>query len=222
MSVNPWERQPYDTPASWVYFQIYLELDPPRSINEAYRIYRARKGKKTARNQGAPGHWRELAAGKDWNGQPIDGALTWADRAAAWEDHLAALERQKWVKRRLELKEKEWDVGEKLLERAQEMLLFPVAATMTEDEKTIIMPAKWTMRDIPAVAAAASKIARLAADMATENVSIDWREEARKAGIEDPDAIYRRLVEHFQAALAGADDAGSLEGSPTEPGESDQ
>jgi hypothetical protein len=220
--LNPYERQPYDTPAAWAYFQLYLEQDPPRSINEAYRVWLARKGRKLARKIGAPGSWRNLSTGKAPSGNPLPGALTWAERAAAWDDHLAALERNKWVERRLALKEKEWDIGEKLLEKAEQMLMFPMAITASEDGQTVIMPTKWTMRDIPAVAQAASKIARLAADMATENLSVDWREEARKAGVTDPDAIYRKLVEQFRAILAGEDDAGSLEGGPTDPGESRQ
>lgn len=216
-----WERQPYETPAAWAYFRIYLEQDPPRSINAAYRAFKARKGHETARAKQAPGSWRAIANGKRQNGEEIPGAMTWEQRAAAWEDHLDNLDRQKWAARRRELKEKEWEAGSALLAKAEQMLLFPVMAQKTEDETgtTIILPADWKLRDIPAVVLAASRISRLAAEMSTDNVSVDWREEARKEGISNPDAIYRKLVEHFENELEGSDDERSLPGSQEEPGE---
>jgi hypothetical protein len=216
---KPWERQPYDTQASWTYFQLYLEQDPPRSALAAYRKYRSQKGLNEAVVKHLPGSWRNMAVGKTNSGNPIPNAMTWEYRALAWDDHLATLERLKWVERRLSLKEKEWDVAQKLLERAQQMLMFPVVAQESADGKTIIMPAGWKFRDLPSVVAAASKLARLAADMSTENVSVDWREEARKAGIDDPDAIFRITVEQFERHLAGEDAEGSLPNGPTEPGE---
>jgi len=47
-----------------------------------------------------------------------------------------------------------------------------------------------------------------------ERIQLDWREEARKAGI-DPDVLSRNLVEANVAALVGAGAGGSLEESAT-------
>lgn len=216
---RPWERQPYDTQATWQYFQLYLEQDPPRSLLAAYRKWRSRGGSSEARpTKQVPGGWRNVAAGKTSRGKPLPGAMSFEQRAAAWDDHLADIERQKWAERRLQLKEKEWELGQKLLDKAQQMLMFPVVAQESADGKSIILPAGWKFRDIPAVLAQASKLARLAAEMSTENISIDWREEARKAGI-DPDAIFRQLVSRFEEQLGRQDAAGSLGNGSQEPGE---
>lgn len=217
---RPWERQPYDTQASWVYFQLYQEQDPPRSVLVAYRKWRRREGvNEAAPPKKLPGSWSNLSAGKTRRGDPIPGAMTWEQRALAWDDHLAALERQKWAERRLALKEKEWDISHKLLEKAEQMLMFPVVAQESADGRAIIMPAGWRFRDVSAIADAASKLARLAADMKTAQIEIDWREEARKAGILDPDELFRQVVRHFEERLDGADAEGSLEDGLPEPGE---
>jgi hypothetical protein len=219
MDINPkpWERQPYETPAMFGYFLFYLEQDSPRSLITAFRSWRAKRGTNGALAKRPPGSWRNIAAGKTRQGQPIEGAMTWEERALAWDDNLIDLERQKWVERRLELKEKEWEVSQKLLEKAEQMLMFPVMETRSADGVTVIYPAGWQFRDVPAVAQAASKLARLAAEMATENIAVDWREEARKAGISNPDAIFRETVHKFEREMAGGNDEGGLPDSPAEP-----
>jgi len=83
---QPWDQQPWDTDVSFKAFLLYLELDPPRSVNEAYRVYAGvRKG--TAKD--APNFFRFWAQAKKRNGHLIEGALSWEARAAAWDDHLA-------------------------------------------------------------------------------------------------------------------------------------
>jgi hypothetical protein len=216
-----WERQAYETPSMWAYFRLYLDQDSPRSINAAYRTFvRIKRGEERARQiKNAPGSWRSIAAGKTRSGQAIDGAFTWQERAAAYEDYLADQERRKWAARRQELKEREWETASKLLEKAEQMLLFPVMVQEVEGENTLIFPAKWSMRDIPTIVQAGSKIARLAADMSTENLAIDWREEARREGIENPDELFRKLVSRIESELEGSNDERSLPGSESEPGE---
>lgn len=213
MSETPvaWERQPYDTAKSWAMFQLYLEQDAPRSIAGCYRKWQARKGKKEARQ--VPGSFRAIAAGKTSRAEPIPGALSFEERARAFDDYVTELERRKWVERRLKLKEQEWESGTKLLEKVQQMLMFPVMAQESADGRTIIMPAGWNFRDVPAMLSAASKIARLAAEMHTDSIKLDWREEAKKYGVDNPDAIFRELVDKLEGELARDDAAGSLAGS---------
>ena len=83
---RPWERQTWDTDASFAAFQAYLRT---RSVPEAYR---QKPGKSQAKQ--APGVWNNWAAAKNAKGKLIPGALTWKQRAAAWDDHLARQERQ--------------------------------------------------------------------------------------------------------------------------------
>lgn len=220
--VKPWERQPYESQATFAHFQFYISQDPPRSVNYAYVLHRQSRGilEDTRKNKTAPGSWRRISQGKyARTGEKIPGALTWSERALAFDEYVAEQERQKWVKRRLELREKEWDVGSNLLEKAREMLLFPVATTALDGENTLIIPANWSMRDIPSVSAAGSKLARLAADLETDKIEVDWKAEARAAGIEDPDALYTRLVNEFEQKLAAENDGGGMEGGEGEAGE---
>jgi hypothetical protein len=146
----------------------------------------------------------------------VEGRLSWAQRAAAYDDWLAGEERAKWAQRRLELKEKEWNLASQLMDKAGQMLLFPVVAQEQVDGKTVIMPAGWRFKDIPPVAQVASRLARLAADMHTENVSMDWRTEAAQEGL-NPDEILRKLTDQFTAQLAGEGGGGGLDGGPPAP-----
>ncbi len=162
---NPWERQPWDTSASFQAFRVYLEQEAPRSVVEAYR---QKTGKEKAKVSQAPGGWNNWAGGKDYKGDPIPDALPWAKRAEAWDDHLAEQDILKWEQRRAEQREREWGTSNTLFDKAQQMLKFPVVETTTKDGQTIVKPAKWTFRDAAAIADLASKLARLAAEMETE------------------------------------------------------
>jgi len=132
----PWERQPWDTAASFEAFQVYLKV---RSVPEAYRT---KTGRKAAKN--APGYWNLWSVARNYASEPIPGALTWAQRAEAWEDHLHQLELQKWEQRRLEHKESGWELSKKLKDRVDRMLMFPISEQVTtqgpQGTTTIIKP----------------------------------------------------------------------------------
>jgi len=217
-----YERQRWDTPVSWALFQIYLAQDPPRSLLRAYNAYRearirAKQGPdvKVEPKPRVPGSFRYLAAGKRRDGTPIDGAVPFTLRVQAYEDYLANLERDKWTGRRLELREKEWNISSRILAKTEDMLLFPVMiqeTVLNEDGTTqVIMPAGWSFKDIPGMLQTASKIARLAAELHTSQVKLDWRAEAEKEGI-NPDEIYRDLVKRFTDSMDGASATGGLPG----------
>ena len=125
-----WERHPWDTKASFDRFhRFYLAQDAPRSLNEAYRRYRAEKGPQQGRNEAAPkrslrapGGWVRWFRGQDSKGQPKPGAKTWAERAAAYDEHLAEQDRQKWEARRRQVREQDWGAGEELRDLAANIL----------------------------------------------------------------------------------------------------
>lgn len=123
-----WERQPWDTPTSFDRFQrYYLSQSPPRSLDEAYRRYRAEgPGLQTGDNpvapRRAPGSWQRWARGQDGKGRPIPGAATWEARAVAWDDHQAELERQRWETRRREVREADYQAGQELRELVEKVL----------------------------------------------------------------------------------------------------
>jgi len=118
-----WERQPWDTAASFDRFhRFYLPQERPRSVVEAYRRYRQTTGKDPAKIRQAPGGWNNWAAGRDSKGQPIEGAKTWEQRAQAYDDHLAKLDRERWEARRRAVRERDWDAGEELRDLAAKVL----------------------------------------------------------------------------------------------------
>lgn len=90
-----WKRQSWDTSTSFDRFvRFYLPQTPPRSVTEAYRVYRIGRGMnpdKAAALKVPSGSWINWSLGKTPDGVPIEGAKSWAERAAAYDDHLAAV-----------------------------------------------------------------------------------------------------------------------------------
>jgi hypothetical protein len=100
---QPWEQQAWDTPASYKAFKdFYLREEPGNGrLIRAYRKYGRDKGVKKA-PQKVPGTWSAWANGRQpSSGKPIPGARTWADRAAAYDAHVAAEELKELAKQRV-------------------------------------------------------------------------------------------------------------------------
>lgn len=100
-----WERQPWDTTTSFSRFQrFYLQQEPPRSLDKAWRAFASQKRgvpatKITSR---AGRHWRGWYEAKDAYGEPIPGAIGWRQRADAYEQHLAEQRQDKYEQERLQ------------------------------------------------------------------------------------------------------------------------
>lgn len=121
MDTPLWERQPWDTNASYQAFKdYYLPENEPGRLIKAYRQYwqetGREKGTKGARKNSTvhvdsreptavPGRWSAWSRGCDSNGKPIPNAYTWAQRAAAFDAHIAHLELQKLAKAKAKSKE---------------------------------------------------------------------------------------------------------------------
>ena len=82
----------------------------------------------------------------------------WVDRAAAYDDHLAreeqnAIEKQateraeEWRRRDEEGSERMYHIGQKILSKVETMLDFPLTSMTQADGKTVIRPARWTLKD---------------------------------------------------------------------------
>lgn len=200
-----WEKQPYESKSSYEFFKAYLEQTGRRSLLKAYNQLRLRKGLKEAHC--LPGSYGQLANGKKRNGGDVPGGIPYSVRVLAYDNHITNLELEKWQKRSLEIKEREWETSEGLLEKVQQMLLFPVMRQISEDGVTLIEPAGWSLRDIPALAQTASKLGRLSIGMETESVKVDWRQEAAKQGI-DSDELFSEVVELLRNKLVSPDVSG--------------
>ncbi|MBP6472367.1 MAG: hypothetical protein KBE23_06605 [Chloroflexi bacterium] len=85
-----WERQPWDTNASYKAFkEFYLPAEEPGRLANAYREYRRQTGGKQAATK-VPGNWSAWSRGRHpTSGDPIPGAATWPERAAAFDAHVA-------------------------------------------------------------------------------------------------------------------------------------
>lgn len=156
---KPWDRQRDDEgklePNRWYSrFTAYRLAGPNRSLLGCVNREREQKGIK--RYNSVPGAWSR--AFDKWR---------WRERAEAWDEHRRQEDEAKWQERREELREKEWDTASKLLEKAEQMLRFPVSKAIVEEKNTIIEPAGWKFRDVTAIAETASKLARLASGIET-------------------------------------------------------
>lgn len=175
-----WERQPWDTDKSFFVFHIYyLPQEPPRSLNEAYKAYRFQSGVKQVPKR-APGVWQKWYRGENSRGKKIPGAANWEERANAWDDHQAHADMEEWEKRRKQVRELDWELGQELRDLATRMLKespnflqgkrrFIKGRDGQPDQEIITVAIKAEM--LPKLAEIASKLQRLAAGEPTERKS---------------------------------------------------
>lgn len=158
MTRKLWERQPWDTQTSFDRFvRFYLPQEPPRSQTEAYRRYMTERGRKWG-GASVPGTWRAWAGGRDTNtGRIKAGAYTWEERAAALDEHLAAVDLARWEKRRRDFREQSHETLAEGMTRLMEMLRWPMhaqreEATEYDDQGRpiavtyVIEPARWDFK----------------------------------------------------------------------------
>lgn len=123
-----------------------------RSLLSIYNTELAEKG--VRRRNSVPSGWDRNA--QKWN---------WRKRAACWDAHQRRLDEEKWVSRRNELREREWQMAQSALDKAEEMLKFPLARKTSTDGKTIVEPGKWSFRDAIMILVESSELARKALEM---------------------------------------------------------
>lgn len=175
-----WERQPWDTQASFNYFHTYyLSQVPPRSVNKAYRMAQADKGKTVDRKLEASRGWRNWSMGLNYSRKEIKGAVSWAERAFAFDEFCAANNIDQWIEKREQVRQEDWLLGEKMralvheiIDEGPNFIIQRRKVTKGKDgnpDRVIITLAL----DVNAAVKAgglASKLQRLAAGMETENL----------------------------------------------------
>lgn len=156
-----WERQPGESAQAFDAFRIYRDLGPD--------------GRSTAKVAQACG--KNVSLINRWSSRNL-----WQARVAAYDaeqDRIrtaaaaraVAEEAERWERQRQRQREDEIAVRDKLFDRVNRILAWPIQETRTEDGKTIIKPAKWRLRDAAEMAEAASKIGRRATGMDTEQIA---------------------------------------------------
>jgi hypothetical protein len=172
-----WERQPGESRMWYSRLEAYLRLGPARSLLGAYKADRAaregllgldpppaRSGREI---KAAPCSWRLAAARNGWR-----------ERAEAWDDHQAELDRAEWRERRRRIREVEWQTSETLLKRAQEL--------------AVDLETTWRGGDVARAAQVGSELGRRATGLDRQDASADegapGRIEIEGAGFRPPEA----------------------------------
>lgn len=142
----PWKRLDGESSKAFIAFDLYCQLGPDRSL----AVVGQRLGKSTT-----------LMA--KWSSRH-----DWAERAAAWDEHMVDVERRAaavlaaerakvWAKRDEERREARFLLGQQFLEKVEAGLKFPLATKIVEPDgaggtRTIIKPAKWSMGQLARMA----------------------------------------------------------------------
>lgn len=148
----PWKRQPGEPNELFRRFQRYLTLPGKRSLLAAYNNERSEKARKHATS--CPNGWWK--AFHEWR---------WQERAAAWDDYNQKLELEQWQEKRKQQRDREWQISQAWLDKAEEMRRFPLATVTTDNGKTVVEPARWSFRDSIAIVVESCNLARRAAGM---------------------------------------------------------
>ena len=200
---RPWDRQPWDTDKSYVAFQeCYLSQNPPRTVVECFRRWQEMNNLQLKRNaRGSilmnPGFYNWVHArnssGQRPAGSVYDGALTWAERAAAFDQDVYDRRLLRYRRERVALRDKEFETGNTLLDRAMAMI-----ATMPN-------PNQFTEADIIKHVDVGFKLMRRALGMEERVVATkDWETALEDAGI-DAQEVFNRTVEQLVEQLETED-----------------
>jgi len=191
---NLWARLPNETEKAYRAFSAFLDAGP---LREKIAIYRQLYGTPEAKSPA--GYFSAWAK-----------RFKWDERARAYDAHMDQIEREAREKaaakaaagrekeRQKEIIEKGWELGQKIIQRVQEMLAAPVfridrnlSTETSDDGKTttvnqqIIMPVNWRARDIATLAKVAVELSRLSADLpiSSARIEVDIERVARELGI---------------------------------------
>jgi len=206
-----WERQDYENDRMYGAFRYYANLPTiERTLGAAYRAYLKDTGKPQPKKVEVPATWKAYFRAEDGKGQPYPGATPWVLRARAEDDYRQDIIQRVQMERQTQLRTREWEMSEKLFERAKQMLTFPLARTETIKDsqgnpiQIIIEPVNWKEEDVARTLATASKIARMSTDMPTTQIKVDWRKEIARKGV-DPEELLNNVVSEIEKQLELAD-----------------
>jgi len=172
--IRDWYPREGETAHDYYVFKLFLDLGVTRSMKEVADITKI-----------APAVVRQIAEINDWE-----------DRVTKYDRHVVELEFEardqsivtsasEWEARRTQVREKAFNNANRLIDKALQMLEFPLDVETTtteisdgEDGTTVVtnnvvrMPARWSFRDVATLLSTADQLQRLAADMTTSNTKI--------------------------------------------------
>ena len=184
---DAWDRQQNEDgapePMLWFRrFEAFRLGGPRRSVLGAFNAEKVAKG--FSKTTHVSGSWRR--ASEQWR---------WRERAEDWDAQVIEDDRAEWERRKAEWRAREWDIASDLIEKAAQMLRFPVARTISKDGQTVIEPLDWKPSDAATFAKTASALARLSAGEPTEHrrITVDNVLDALPA--EFRDAVRKALAD---------------------------
>jgi hypothetical protein len=164
--MQPWHRLPEESWAKYQFFLAYLQQAPAvRTPSRAFFMLRPdweQMGKK------APGWIFTLAKKYRWK-ERAEAYDRWREERAKYvlsEQLEEAIKiRKEVIQDALNLRQALLDRAQKLLERVDSMLQFPVAEEKSEDGKTVVKPAKWNFRDVAQVLSTLVEVGKFATEI---------------------------------------------------------
>ena len=160
--VQPWERRSDETAPAHGAFVEYLKMGPQRAVRAV--------GRKLHKSSTIIGRWSRRH--------------DWQERVAAWdseqfriqvEAEIAQMrqEGRSWAERSKQIREQEFLIGRKLLEKAQVMINWPLGRQTVRKggRVTIIEPAQWNMHSAARFVDLASILMRRGAALPTNLTS---------------------------------------------------
>lgn len=200
-----WEMQPWDTEMSYnAFVECYLAQNPPRTIAEAYARWQKKNGRKVkyaSHNKVmVPISFYNWVHARDTYGQrPIgsvfENALTWPERAAAFDEDVYRKRLIAIRRKQTDLRDKEYETGDVLLDRAMTMIAARPA------------PTDFLEADVTKYVDMAFKLMRRSLQMPTDNKEImvkQWRDALTEAGL-DPDTVFEETVNALVEQLESSD-----------------
>lgn len=213
---DEWDQEAGESNQAYAAFRDYFQLPPRfRSINEAYRVSvrerraasrasrgtqlteaKAEKERQEIAAMSAPGNWRR------WSTKH-----RWVARAAAWDAHVEDQLEARWIERREELRQADWEMGQTIrgivtegMAEARRFVRSHVERIPAENGQPaqIIITQTFDITGLALVAEKASKLQRLAAGEATEHTK--WS-----------GSTLDKLIEQELARIANGSQAGNVE-----------
>lgn len=163
---------------------------------------------------------KQLQTLKNWSAK-----FGWREKVEAWDREQAAVieaeARERLLQARRDLIDSEQDASALLLERARQMLGFPLVSTTVTGKTeaydadgkkveipttTIVEPTTWRIRDAARLLEVASRLGRLATELPTEAIRHSGKITVREVIAEIPSAVIGELGEDEEMAEEGEDE----------------
>lgn len=160
--MSEWEQQATESGEAFAAFRRFRDLGEGRTLVQAYRAHvEAHKGP-TKGPIAVPGSWKRWSAQHNWRGraEAHDRALQRAETAG--RERAAETAGQDWYTRQQNLREREWQLSQLMMERAMNML-----SGDAEERDDAARPA-----DAARLAETASRLGRLSTGLVTERQQV--------------------------------------------------